>query len=101
MDQLGLLDEAERGGDLAAGLAGDLARLGARIVGQAARHFPAVRPHAGHHVPAREFALYLQHSVMSRALRTEFDDRPEPVVEVMSGVDAAPDVGLDISLPPA
>ena len=28
-------------------------------------------------------ALYLQHAVMSRALRTEFDDRPEPVVEVL------------------
>ncbi len=27
--------------------------------------------------------LYLQHAVMSRALRTEFDDRPEPVVEVV------------------
>jgi alkylhydroperoxidase family enzyme len=27
-------------------------------------------------------ALYLQHAVMSRALRTEFDDRPEPIVEV-------------------
>ena len=26
--------------------------------------------------------LYLQHAVMSRALRTEFDDRPEPVVEM-------------------
>lgn len=26
--------------------------------------------------------LYLQHAVMSRALRTESDDRPEPVVEV-------------------
>ncbi len=26
--------------------------------------------------------LYLQHAVMSRALHTEFDDRPEPVVEV-------------------
>jgi alkylhydroperoxidase family enzyme len=26
-------------------------------------------------------ALYLQHAVMSRALRTEFDDRAEPVVE--------------------
>jgi hypothetical protein len=37
---------------------------------------------------------------MSRALRTEFDDRPEPVVEVMGGVDAARDVGSDISLPP-
>ncbi|HVC66087.1 MAG TPA: carboxymuconolactone decarboxylase family protein [Acidimicrobiales bacterium] len=27
--------------------------------------------------------LYLQHAVMSRALRTEFDDRTEPVVEVV------------------
>jgi alkylhydroperoxidase family enzyme len=44
-------------------------------------------------------ALYLQHAVMSRALRTEFDDRPEPVVEVMGGGDAARDVGRDISLP--
>ena len=26
--------------------------------------------------------LYFHHAVMSRALRTEFDDRPEPVVEV-------------------
>ncbi len=44
-------------------------------------------------------ALYLQHAVMSRALRTEFDDRDEPVVEV-----AAPDgadVGLDITRPDA
>ena len=30
-------------------------------------------------------ALYLQHAVMSRALRTEFDDRPEPIVEVTGG----------------
>ena len=46
-------------------------------------------------------ALYLQHAVMSRALRTEFDDRPDPVVEV-AGADArvARDVGRDISLPP-
>jgi alkylhydroperoxidase family enzyme len=45
-------------------------------------------------------ALYLQHAVMSRALRTEFDDRPEPVVEVLvHGGDAARDVGGDISLP--
>jgi len=28
--------------------------------------------------------LYLQHAVMSRALRTEFDDRPEAVVEVVT-----------------
>ena len=27
--------------------------------------------------------LYLQHAVMSRALRTEFDDRPEPIIEVV------------------
>ena len=26
--------------------------------------------------------LYLQHAVMSRALQTEFDDRPDPIVEV-------------------
>ena len=31
--------------------------------------------------------LYLQHAVMSRALRTEFDDRAEPVVEVRTGAD--------------
>ena len=35
--------------------------------------------------------LYLQHAVMSRALRTEFDDRPEPVVEVV--VDGADNSG--------
>ncbi len=46
-------------------------------------------------------SLYLQHAVMSRALRTEFDDRPEPVVEVMAGSEVARDVGLDISLPGA
>jgi len=28
--------------------------------------------------------LYLQHAIMSRALRTEFDDRDDPVVEVMA-----------------
>jgi alkylhydroperoxidase family enzyme len=27
--------------------------------------------------------LYLQHAVMSRALRTEFDDRPEPITEIV------------------
>ncbi len=37
-------------------------------------------------------ALYLQHTVMSRALRTEFDDRPEPVVEVTDpGPEPAPE----------
>ena len=35
--------------------------------------------------------LYLQHAVMSRALRTEFDDRDEPVVEVV--VDGADNTG--------
>jgi alkylhydroperoxidase family enzyme len=45
-------------------------------------------------------ALYLQHAVMSRALRTEFDDRPEPVVEVVvRNSEAARDVGRDISFP--
>jgi alkylhydroperoxidase family enzyme len=45
-------------------------------------------------------ALYLQHAVMSRALRTEFDDRPEPVVEVfVEGLDVSRDVGRDIALP--
>jgi alkylhydroperoxidase family enzyme len=42
-------------------------------------------------------ALYLQHAVMSRALRTEFDDRDEPVVEVAAPEGA--DVGLDITAP--
>ena len=28
--------------------------------------------------------LYFQHAVMSKALRTEFDDRDDPVVEVLS-----------------
>jgi alkylhydroperoxidase family enzyme len=35
-------------------------------------------------------AMYLMHAVMSRALRTEFDDRPEPVVEVPGPDGAAP-----------
>jgi alkylhydroperoxidase family enzyme len=45
-------------------------------------------------------ALYEMHAVMSRALRTEFDDRDEPVVEVIGpeGVSAL-DVGRSISLP--
>ena len=47
-------------------------------------------------------ALYLHHAVMSRALRTEWDDRPEPITEVMvEGVDEGRDVGRDISLPPS
>jgi alkylhydroperoxidase family enzyme len=43
-------------------------------------------------------ALYDMHAVMSRALRTEFDDRDEPIVEVIteSGVSSF-DVGASIS----
>jgi hypothetical protein len=37
---------------------------------------------------------------MSRALRTEFDDRPEPIVEVAAPEGSeARDVGSDISIP--
>ena len=45
-------------------------------------------------------SLYEMHATMSRALRTEFDDRPEPIVEVIGpdGVSAL-DVGRSISLP--
>jgi alkylhydroperoxidase family enzyme len=32
-------------------------------------------------------SMYLMHAVMSRALRTEFDDRPDPVVEVTAAGD--------------
>lgn len=42
--------------------------------------------------------LYLQHAVMSRALRTEFDDRDDPVVEVAAPEgQQARDIGRDIS----
>lgn len=45
-------------------------------------------------------ALYLQHAVMSRALRTEFDDRSEAVVEVAAPEgQQARDIGRDISNP--
>lgn len=45
-------------------------------------------------------SLYLQHAVMSRALRTEYDDRDEPIVEVLAtDADASRDIGRDISLP--
>ncbi len=44
-------------------------------------------------------ALYLQHAVMSRALRTEWDDVDERVVEV-AGPDDAARSGLNIALPP-
>jgi alkylhydroperoxidase family enzyme len=42
-------------------------------------------------------AMYLQHAVMARALRTEFDDRDEPIVEVAAPGEAP--VGLDIARP--
>ena len=45
-------------------------------------------------------AMYEMHATMSRALRTEFDDREEPIVEVIGpeGISAL-DVGRSISLP--
>ena len=44
-------------------------------------------------------ALYLQHAVMSRALRTEWDDVDERVAEVAGpDTDGAP-VGLNIARP--
>jgi alkylhydroperoxidase family enzyme len=45
-------------------------------------------------------AMYEMHATMSRALRTEFDDRAEPIVEMIGpdGVSAL-DVGQSISLP--
>jgi alkylhydroperoxidase family enzyme len=46
-------------------------------------------------------SLYVMHAVMSRALRTEFDDRPDPVVEVSGEHDpAAYDFRSDIFGPP-
>lgn len=46
-------------------------------------------------------SMYLMHAVMSRALRTEFDDVDERIVEVAAPEGAeARDVGRDISLPP-
>ena len=43
-------------------------------------------------------ALYEMHAVMSRALRTEFDDRDEPIVEVITDAGASSfDVGASIS----
>jgi alkylhydroperoxidase family enzyme len=42
-------------------------------------------------------ALYLQHAVMSRALRTEYDDVDERVIEVRT--EGASDAGLDIARP--
>lgn len=45
-------------------------------------------------------ALYEMHAVMSKALRTEFDDRPEPIVEIAAPEGAeAYDVGAATSVP--
>ena len=45
-------------------------------------------------------ALYEMHAVMSRALRTEFDDRDELIVEIAAPEgEAAHDIGASISLP--
>ena len=42
--------------------------------------------------------MYVMHAIMSRALRTEFDDRAEPVVEIAAPEGAeARDIGADIS----
>lgn len=45
-------------------------------------------------------SMYVMHAIMSRALRTEFDDVPERIVEVPGphGSLAARDVGADIEL---
>jgi alkylhydroperoxidase family enzyme len=44
--------------------------------------------------------MYDMHAVMSRALRTEFDDRPEPIVEIAAPEGAeARDVFADLSRP--
>ena len=46
--------------------------------------------------------LYLQHAVMSRALRTEFDDADERIVEIAAPVgQEGRDIGRDISGPGA
>jgi len=46
-------------------------------------------------------AMYAMHAVITRALRLEFDDRDDPIVEVAAPEGAeARDIGGDISLPP-
>ena len=42
--------------------------------------------------------LYVQHAIMSRALRLEYDDRDEPVTEIGAPRGfSARDIGLDIA----
>ena len=47
-------------------------------------------------------SMYVMHAIMSRALRTEWDDRDDPIVEI-AGPDGFTgyDVGANISAPPA
>lgn len=47
-------------------------------------------------------AMYIMHAIMSRALRTEWDDRDDPIVEI-AGPDGFTgyDVGANISAPPS
>ena len=42
-------------------------------------------------------AMYEMHAVMSRALRTEFDDRADPIVEIAAPAGYSGDLGLLIS----
>jgi alkylhydroperoxidase family enzyme len=43
-------------------------------------------------------SMYVMHAIMSRALRLEFDDRPEPITEVAAPEgQQARDIGADIS----
>lgn len=46
-------------------------------------------------------ALYDMHAVMSRALRTEFDDVDEPMVEVLAPDDPPPGVSVGPNPPRA
>lgn len=48
-------------------------------------------------------ALYVMHAIMSRALRTEYDDKPEPVAEIAAPAGyQARDIAVDIAgRPPA
>lgn len=42
--------------------------------------------------------LYIQHAIMSRALRTEYDDRSDPIVEIAAPQgEASRDIGADIA----
>jgi alkylhydroperoxidase family enzyme len=46
-------------------------------------------------------SLYVMHAVMSRALRTEFDDKDDPVTEIAApGTFEARDIAVDLAGPP-